>query len=346
MSCMRMASDAAAPADPAGQRQRLHAAQNLGAVVEEDPVHHAASSARPVQLAARLDHQREIASARPASRRRARRSARPPGPSNASTWTPRASSILRRSAGRGGGGDHQQVVRARCAPSCESSGRRSCESITMRSSGRQRGRPRAVGEQAIVGQHRADAGQDGVVIVPQLLHVRARAFAGDPAAIVVRRGDLAVQRDRGLQRHQRPAGAHEVHERLVQLLGLGGELRRRSPPRCRRRAACAKPSPATSGLGSCIAATTRATPAGDQRVGAGRRAALVRAGLQGDVERRAARLLAGLFERHDLGVLAARRRCGSRGPPLRRRAPAPRPPSGSDWPAPRPWRARSSASRM
>ena len=77
----------------------------------------------------------------------------------------------------------------------ESSGRRSCESSTMRSSGRLRAQAGAVGEQAIVGQHGADAGEDGVVIVAQLLHVGAGALAGDPAAVVVGRGDLAVQRD-------------------------------------------------------------------------------------------------------------------------------------------------------
>ena len=114
----------------------------------------------------------------------------------------------------------------RCAPFCESSGRRSCESMTMRSSGRPRGRPvRSVSRQ-IVGQHRADAGKDRVVIVAQFLHVGAGALAGDPAAIVVGRGDLAVQRDGGLQRHQRPPGAHEVQKRLVQLGGFGGEFRR------------------------------------------------------------------------------------------------------------------------
>ena len=41
----------------------------------------------------------------------------------------------------------------------------------------------------------------------------------------------------------------------------------------------------------------------DQRIGAGRRAALVRAGLQVEVERGAARLLAGLRQGDDFGVL-------------------------------------------
>ena len=162
--------------------------------------------------------------ARPANRRRSRRSARPPGRRSTSTWTPRASSALRRSA------DAAEVVTTSTSPCAlrdqlaNRAAGASCESSTMRSSGRLRGRAGAVGEQRIVGQRGADAGEDGVVIVAQLLHVGAGAFAGDPAAVVVGRGDFAVQRDGGLQRHQRPAGAHEVEERLVELGGFGGEF--------------------------------------------------------------------------------------------------------------------------
>src|SRR5579872_5537789 len=50
----------APPPDAARQRQRLQSAQNLRPVVEEDPVHYAAFERRPIQLASRLDHQREI----------------------------------------------------------------------------------------------------------------------------------------------------------------------------------------------------------------------------------------------------------------------------------------------
>ena len=84
----------------------------------------------------------------------------------------------------------------------------------------------AVAEQAIVGENGADAGEDGIVIVTDFLYVGASAFAGNPPAIVVGSGDLAVQRDGGLQGHEGAAGAHEVQERLVEFLGLGGELRR------------------------------------------------------------------------------------------------------------------------
>src|SRR5579871_869543 len=48
-----------APADSAGERQRFQAAQDLRAVVEEDPVDAGAFECRPVHLAAGFDHQRQ-----------------------------------------------------------------------------------------------------------------------------------------------------------------------------------------------------------------------------------------------------------------------------------------------
>ena len=47
------------------------------------------------------------------------------------------------------------------------------------------------------GIHTLTLGKNGVGGVAQLLHVGARGFAGDPTAIVFRRGDFAVQRHRG-----------------------------------------------------------------------------------------------------------------------------------------------------
>ncbi len=75
---------------------------------------------------------------------------------------------------------------------------------------------RAVGEQAIVGEHGADAGENRVGVMADLLHVRAGAFAGNPAAVVFGRGDLAVQRERRFQSHQRKPGSHRVDEGFIQ----------------------------------------------------------------------------------------------------------------------------------
>ena len=52
----------------------------------------------------------------------------------------------------------------------EVNGSRNCESSTMRSSGRRRGRLAAIGEQRIVGQHSANAGEQRVVRMAKLLH--------------------------------------------------------------------------------------------------------------------------------------------------------------------------------
>ena len=52
-------------------------------------------------------------------------------------------------------------------------------------------------------------------------------FAGDPAAIVVGRSNLAVECQRGFERDQRAAGTHEMHEVFVELFGLGHKFLRR-----------------------------------------------------------------------------------------------------------------------
>ena len=75
-----------------------------------------------------------------------------------------------------------------------------------------------------------------------------------------------------------------------------------SMPAARRRS---RPRPSTTGFGSRAPTTTRATPGVDDRVGAGRRAAVVRARLERHVERRTARRVARLLERDRLGVADA-----------------------------------------
>ena len=244
---------------------------------------------------------------------------------------PRASSGLAPLRGGGRGGHHHHVVRAptRHLRIQRQAQLRIHHDAQQRAAARQAG---AVGQQAIVRQHGADAGEDGVGIVPQFLHVGAGALAGDPAAVVVRRGDLAVQRDGGLERHQRPAGAHEMQERLVELLRLGGELggdRHFDPGLAQLAETLARNQRVGILHGRHHARHAR----GDQRVDARRRAALVRAGFEVDVERGPARLLSGFLERDDLGVPQRRRRCGSRGPPPRLRAPARRRPWDWGWPA-------------
>src|SRR5690242_12385943 len=54
------------------------------------------------------------------------------------------------------------------------------------------------------------------------LHIGARNVAGDPAEVIQRRGDFAVESQCGLNRDERPAGAHEMNKRLVEFFGLSG----------------------------------------------------------------------------------------------------------------------------
>ena len=162
----------------------------------------------------------------------------------------------------------------------------------------------AVAEQAIVGQHGADSSEDGVAIVTEFLHVRARPLAGDPAAIVIGGGDFAVQRDGGFERDQRPAGAHEVEERLVELLGFFGEFGGHLDFDAR-----------LAELGKALSGHQRvgvddrghhARHAGlDQRVDARRCTAVMGAGFQIEIHGGPACLLAGLRQSDDFGVVAS-----------------------------------------
>src|SRR4029079_899734 len=93
--------------------------------------------------------------------------------------------------GGGGGGDNDYIVAA--AIEHLRVRRRVQERINddtqQRKAAREAG---AIVEQAVVGEERADAGEDGVGIMAELLNVGAGDFAGDPALVVVGGGDLAV----------------------------------------------------------------------------------------------------------------------------------------------------------
>ena len=162
-------------------------------------------------------------------------------------------------------------------------------------------------EARVVLPHRADAGQQRAGALAPGVAVDARGLAGDPLAGAVGQRGAAVERDRGLQAQPRQAALHARDEADVErarLVGTGtvddvdaggGE------PRCalagdeRIRIAHRHHDAADAG--------------GDQRVGAGWRAAVVRAGLERDDDRRAAHVDAArgsVAQGHDLGVRAAR----------------------------------------
>jgi len=143
--------------------------------------------------------------------------------------------------------------------------------------------PATVGEHAVVGQHGSDAGKNGVGVVAQQLYVGAGRFASDPAAVVVRGGDLPIQGDSGLDEHERPPVRMKcTNGSLIDSASAAYSLASATstPAAARRR----KPSPATRGLGSSMAATTLRTPAAMSASVQGAGAPLVAAGLQANVQ--------------------------------------------------------------
>jgi hypothetical protein len=178
-------------------------------------------------------------------------------------------------------------------------------------------------------------------LVAPALDQRARRGAGDPARAAGAGGDLAVERHRGLVAHPR-AAEPAVRE-------VGGVLRRRprragpastSTPAARRRATPRRPRAGRGRGGDHDARDAR----GDQRVGAGRRAAVVGAGLEGDVGGGAARALPGGGERDGLGVRPPARSCQP-SPTTSSPCAITQPTIGLGWVVPRPRSASSSARR-
>ena len=182
----------------------------------------------------------------------------------------------------------------------------------------------AVGQAAIVGEHGSDARENRVVRVPHRLHVLAGGLAGDPwklmrgklmrgklmrgelswRRLIVRRRDFSIQRHRGLQRHQSPAGAHEMHEGFVDL----DRSRRGARVQLDLHSGFAQTAEAAAGdewIGILHGRNHPAHARRQNRVDARRRPAMVRARLQRDIERRALRPFPGLLQRQNLRMLDA-----------------------------------------
>ena len=156
------------------------------------------------------------------------------------------------------------------------------------------------GQQRIVGQRRADADHDGVALGAQQMNALAGGFAGDCNRQPPRGAGLAVGRDRELEGHLGPTVAHAPN--------VAGEVVRaplRADADVDRNAGRAQPRVAGAGHFG-IGVFDRRDDAGDAGlddcVGARRRFAEMRARLERDVKRRAARGVAGAPQRLDLGM--------------------------------------------
>ena len=114
--------------------------------------------------------------------------------------------------------------RARPRTSWESSGRRAVgveDDAARLARGRRRSRAVSCGSSAsAVPIPTATASTLGAPAV----RAPARLLAGDPLRVAGARGDLAVERHRGLEEHPRAAGARVLAERLVEQPRAGGEL--------------------------------------------------------------------------------------------------------------------------
>ena len=171
----------------------------------------------------------------------------------------------------------------------------------------------AIGKQRIVSQDRSNADENRVALVTLLLDVRTRRLAGNPSAggssrrafrLRPRRwSDLAVERHRGFQGHQRNAVANVTGESLVQTAGF-----RLKSPNFHLDAGGAqllKAAPTHLRIGIGHGSNHATNSGGDQSVRARWRAAVVRVWFEIDVERAAAGLVARLFEGAHFGVLYA-----------------------------------------
>ena len=154
----------------------------------------------------------------------------------------------------------------------------------------------AHGQRRIVRQHGGAAGQNGMALCAQTLHVASRLRGGDPLAFAAGHRRAAVQRSTQLELHPGKTGAHPLQEALVQRF----RLVHHQPV-----------ADFNTGLLQTVQAAPRhlrvrilhrgdhaADAGGNQRIAARRRTAVVAAGLKGDIGGGASRL----FPRYPQGV--------------------------------------------
>ncbi len=161
-------------------------------------------------------------------------------------------------------------------------------------------------QQRIVGEHGADSHHHAVVQSPQPAGLKALRAARDPLRLAARGGDAPVERERGLQQHEGTAAAGRGQEACVDRLRFPGEQAGRHAQ------ARGAEQPQAAAADARVRVADRRhharDPARPHERRAGRRASVVRAGLERHVERRALRPRSGAAERQHLRVRSARPR--------------------------------------
>ena len=160
----------------------------------------------------------------------------------------------------------------------------------------------AHGELGVVATQRAGADHDGIGRGAQLMNGAATVQTADPAGVAAGGGHLAVERHGGLVGHQRQPSGVVLEEGRVLLAGS-------RPPafvlQVHLDAAVTQarqPAAVDQRVGVAEGDHGPPDPGRHERVGAGRRLALMTTGLECAVQRGAGGALARLSERHRLGV--------------------------------------------
>ena len=155
----------------------------------------------------------------------------------------------------------------------------------------------------VVVAHRACAGEDGTGAGAPGMAVTARLASGDPLTLAVVQCRLAVQAGGHFQAHPGPAARHARNEADVQLTRL--RLHQAVLEEDARRAQSFHAIAAHLGIGIAHRRHHARHARFDQRVGARRRAAVVAAGFERDIDGGAACLRSGRAQRVGLGMRLA-----------------------------------------
>ena len=162
---------------------------------------------------------------------------------------------------------------------------------------------RAHGQQGVVGQDRADAGQNGLGAGAPKLAIGTRSGGRDPWAHAIEQGGSAIQRSANFAANPRAARLHARHKPQLDFMGLGGL--RTDIHRYAGGAQFGKALACDQGVGVLQRSHHPAHARRNQGVTARAGAPLVSAGLQRDIDGGSLGVVAAcgsVAQRHDLGM--------------------------------------------
>ena len=158
----------------------------------------------------------------------------------------------------------------------------------------------------VVGQNRSGSDQDRIELLAKQQSPLPRLPAGDPPALPARGRRPSVQSAGPLGQDEGAPSSDPDGEFLVQALGLPALFRRRRQDPDSRPPEGREPAPGDEGVRVARRGDEPPDSRGEDRVGAGRSPAQVRARLEGHVQIRPRRPLTRLRERRDLRMRTAR----------------------------------------